>query len=550
MASAPNISRHNLEVAINQSLARKEFDAACLLIDRYVQKYEADLSYEQLCVIANTLCLNDRLQEAFDLCMRAIRMDANAAAAPEVLFWVYQNKNDPQALKVIDRLIESGPTKRRSDYLYWKAIYANNHSLPDLVLACVEQAGGPPDASFEKYQEVVYSTIMALCSLEQIEDAEKLAATVPEHLVYTTKYLPMAFAQIHQTRGDIEKVVKIYDNFLERHPNVVEARWNRALANLSAGYLEQGWKDHEVRWDWKGFPSTEKKLSAPKWDGEDLKGKHILLWAEQGLGDQIMFLSLALPLIRNTGARVSIEVDPKLVALVSAWYPEAAVSGLEKFDCVGLSEYASLDYHLPIGSLPKHYLPDIDHLRQRPVRFLRGDPALKASILHTANFEDPTLPLVGVCWRSSMLTTQRTGAYLSVEAVVKLATELKGMCNLMSLQYAMKESELAALANYPNVFVPEDDFFSNVTSHAKHIGVCDMVVTAGTLTSQIAGIFDRNTLIWGVGGWPFFGERQYPWYRNHAAIALEANHDKASLANQLVRWTRLSLDHNSRLQLD
>lgn len=538
-----DISRQNLEVAINQSLARKDFDAACLLIDRYIEKYESDLSYEQLCVIANTLCLNERLKEAFEICMRAMRMDANASAAPEVLFWIYQNKNDKQALTVIDRLIESGPDERRSDYLYWKAIYANNHSLPELVLSCAKEAGGPPSISFEKYQEVTYSIIMALCMLGKVDEAEELARKVPQELIYETRYLPMAFAQIHQARGNSAEVVNIYDNFLEKHPGVVEARWNRALGNLSAGRLKQGWEDFECRWDWKGYPSAEKKLSAPKWDGEDLKGKHILLWAEQGLGDQIMFLSLALPLIRNTDARVSIEVDPKLVRLVSAWYPEASVSGLEKFDCVGLSDYANLDYHLPIGSLPKHYLPDIDHLRQRPVRFLRGDPALKASILQNANFEDPTLPLVGVCWRSSLLTTQRTGGYLSVEAVVKLATELKGMCNLMSLQYAMKESELSTLARYPNVFVPEDDFFSDVTSHAKHIGICDFVITAGTLTSQLSGIFNRNTLIWAGKGWTLLGERQYPWYPNHASIAVEVNYDKVSLVNQLVRWTRLGLQH-------
>ena len=94
----------------------------------------------------------------------------------------------------------------------------------------------------------------------------------------------------------------------------------------------------------------KEKLSIPKWQWEDLDGKRILLWAEQGMGDQILFLTLALPLIRNSQIKVVIEVDKKLVEIVSLWYPEAEVKALEKFDCEGLVEYETFDYHLPLGS--------------------------------------------------------------------------------------------------------------------------------------------------------------------------------------------------------
>ena len=538
-------SRVQLETAINRSLSQKELDTACLLIDRYLKKYEHDLSYEQLCVIANTLCINDRLEEAFHVCMRAIRMDANESTAPEVLFWIYQNRGDKQALTVIDRLIESGPVDRRSTYLYWKAVYANNHSLPELVLDCVEKAGGPPDSSFEKYQEVTYSVIMALCMLGRVNEAEKISAQVPDEFMFKTKYLPMAFAQISQAKGDIENSVKIYDEFLDKNPDTVEARWNRALANLAAGNLEQGWTDFECRWTWKGYPSTEKKLAIPKWNGESLNGKSILFWAEQGLGDQIMFLTLALPIIQNPQTKVSIEVDQKLIPIVSAWYPEATVSGLNLFHCEDVVEYQSFDYHLPIGSLPKHYLANIASLHNRPVRYLRGDSAFKQSVTQSNQFEDPTLPLVGVCWRSSFLSAQRSQAYLNVEAVAKITTELKGLCNFVTLQYALQDSELSVLADCPNVLVPEEDFFTDVTAHAKYIGICDIVLTAGTLTSQLAGIFDRDTLVWGVGGWTFLGQRQFPWYRNHASLATEINYDKVALVNKLIKWLRISLEHKT-----
>lgn len=535
--------RTNLESLINLSLSRKEFDNACMLIDRYISQHEQELTYHQLCVIANTLVLNDRLKEAFDVVMRALKMDANRPEAPEVLFWVYQNRNDRQAIKVIDRLIESGPPEKRSTYLYWKALYGNNNSLPELVIECVEAAGGPPEQSFEKYHEVTYSLILALCTLGMVDKAEAVIADIPSEIINETRYLPMALAQVSQARGENEEVVKIYDVFLEKHPDVVEATWNRALANLAAGNLEQGWKDHEIRWQWKGFPSTEKKLSVPKWNGERLEGKSLLLWAEQGLGDQIMFLTLALPLIRDSGAEISIEVDQKLVNVVAAWYPEAEVSAMENFECVGLPRYAKFDYHLPIGSLPLHFLPDIDAVRTRPIRFLRGDPLLRDAVMEEAEFIRPELPLVGVCWRSSLVNTQRSSGYLSVEAVAKLARDLEGECNFVSLQYAMSGTEIEVLSEFSNVFVPNHDFYSDVTCHAKHIGICDFVVTAGTLTSQLAGLFNRNTLIWGRGGWTFLGQTRYPWFPNHATLALDRAYSRSSLVFQLSKWLKMAIEH-------
>ena len=538
--ASDKITRESLETAINQSLFRKELDAACLLIDQYLLKFETDLSYHQLCVIANALCLNYRLEEAFKVCMRAMRMDANAPAAPEILFWIYQNKGDKQALKVIDRLIESGPAERRSDYLYWKAIYANNHSLPDTVLSCIEEAGGPPHPSFEKYQEVTYSLIVALCMLDMIDEAEHVASSVPEALMFQTRYLPMAFAQIKQARGLHEDVVAIYDQFLDKNPDVVEARWNRALANLTVGRLTDGWQDFECRWDWKGYPSREKKLSIPKWQGEDLEGKSVLLWAEQGMGDQILFLTLALPLIRDSQIKVAIEVDAKLVNIVSLWYPEAEVKALEKFDCEGLVEYETFDYQLPLGSLMQYFLVGVSSLHERPIRFLRSNQSLRSDLVERAAL-NPELPIIGLCWRSSFVNSARTVGYLNVDAMVRIIKDLSGAANFVSLQYAMTGEEIEALSVFDNVYVPPENFFTDVASHAQHIGICDVVLTAGTLTSQLAGVFNRNTLTWGVGGWTFLGQRQYPWYPNHAALKLSPNVSKSSLVFQITKWLKVIL---------
>ena len=72
----------------------------------------------------------------------------------------------------------------------------------------------------------------------------------------------------------------------------VEARWNKALLQLSYGDLENGWENYEARWDWIG--SRPVSLSFPPQDGRGDTGKSIPVWGEQGIGDEILFLT-ALP---------------------------------------------------------------------------------------------------------------------------------------------------------------------------------------------------------------------------------------------------------------
>ena len=179
-------------------------------------------------------------------------------------------------------------------------------------------------------------------------------------------------------------------------------------------------------------------------------------------------------------------------------------------------------------------------LRERPIRFLRSNQSLKSDLVQRAAF-NPELPIIGLCWRSSFVNSARTVGYLNVDAMVKIIKDLGGAANFFSLQYSMTDEEIEALSVFNNVFVPPEKFFTDVASHAQHIGICDVVLTAGTLTSQLAGVFNRNTLTWGVGGWTFLGQRQYPWYPNHAALAVSPNVSKSSLVLQITKWLRVIL---------
>ena len=82
-------------------------------------------------------------------------------------------------------------------------------------------------------------------------------------------------------------------------PNNTRLRWNLALAQLKNGKIKEGIKNYEARLEWREFPSPIRKFVLPKkWHpGIDPQSK-IMLWWEQGIGDQIRFWS-ALPLFQK-----------------------------------------------------------------------------------------------------------------------------------------------------------------------------------------------------------------------------------------------------------
>jgi hypothetical protein len=99
---------------------------------------------------------------------------------------------------------------------------------------------------------------------------------------------------------------------LELAPDVPEIRWNLALTQLQLGDFKNGWRNFETRW--QGCASLQGVYPMPldrAWRGEALRGKRLLLWAEQGFGDTLQFIRFARN-VASRGAVVDVLVPPEL----------------------------------------------------------------------------------------------------------------------------------------------------------------------------------------------------------------------------------------------
>lgn len=118
---------------------------------------------------------------------------------------------------------------------------------------------------------------------------------------------------LHVWTGSIERGLKWYEQALAINPNEAELRRNLGVIYLLQGRFEEGWR--EYRWRWKVGDLHRPQLMAPVWDGSDVRGKSILLTAEQGLGDTLNFVRFA-RVLRERGAKTIVHCQAALLALL------------------------------------------------------------------------------------------------------------------------------------------------------------------------------------------------------------------------------------------
>jgi tetratricopeptide (TPR) repeat protein len=142
-----------------------------------------------------------------------------------------------------------------------------------------------------------------------------------------------------------EEAMAAYQRVTTMDPGNADAAWNLSLIDMLHGNFEAGWTGREARWN-KADPGVYPTFSQPRWFGEDIAGKTILICADEGLGDTIQFARYV-PMVAARGARVILVVDRPALTLLSG------LPGIA--ECLLLSPdmtLPSFDQHCPMSGLP------------------------------------------------------------------------------------------------------------------------------------------------------------------------------------------------------
>lgn len=304
-------------------------------------------------------------------------------------------------------------------------------------------------------------------------------------------------------------------------PERWETRHARAFCLAALGRIAEAWRDYEVRHEPLFRASTLFGVRAPRWNGEQLDGKSLLVVAEQGLGDEIMFAGVIPDLMaRHPGTRIMIASDKRLVplfersfagAVCGAYANRAHQSKILRLVPWARGERAA-DYYIPMGSLLPLLRPDLESFA--PARaFLKPDPA-RVAFWRRRLAETGEGFFAGVCWRSMLLTTQRRKYYGALEAWKPLF-DVPGAI-FVNLQYGDCREELAHAEKILGVKIHAFDGIdlkNDLGEAAALSAACDLMVSAPTAAAALAAAV--GTEVWFVTAgrvWPQLGTDRYPWY--------------------------------------
>jgi tetratricopeptide (TPR) repeat protein len=368
--------------------------------------------------------------------------------------------------------------------------------------------------SLEPTRALSYSNLgVTLMDLERFEEAKTAfdtsLALEPGNNLDTQANL----ASMEIRRGNYHASIDRYEESLSSHTEGSDAykgvAYSSSYAYLATGQLQIGWKRYD-----EGFTpihnsarTPRRKFKIPQWDGDDIKDKRLLVWGEQGLGDEFWFFSM-LKEAQQCCASLLIECQPRLVTLLQRSFPDATVRASQ----LGPITSADYDVQIPAGSLCRIFRSHMeDFVKFEP--YIKPDPKLVLQFYERLQALRPKR-LVGICWRSGKIDTQRLKHYLSLSDLAPI------LCmeniEIVNLQYGDCEQEIVAAEQALDIKIhrwADIDLKDNQEQLAAIMSQMDMILTPGTAVMQLAGAmgcptmaFLRKTPVF------FLGQSETPWF--------------------------------------
>ena len=315
---------------------------------------------------------------------------------------------------------------------------------------------------------------------EAIEAHNKALAIKPE---YAEAYSNIGVALKDQ--GKLEEAIEAYNKALAIKPDYAGAHYNSSFALLNSGRLKEGLDAYEWRWKTAQFKSPRRHFLQPLWDGKtSLQDQRILVWCEQGVGDTIIWSSRLSLLVSQAGHCI-LECQKKLVPLLSRSFPNVEVKPV---DVSRDTERDDFDFHLPMASLYRHFIPEITR-SPKPDAFLMPDPGRVKFWKDSLSFLGGG-PYVGISWKSSLMGAERSKHFSSLSEWSSLLT-LPNI-NFINLQYADAADGLLQIQNEFGVKVhnfDDLDQYNDLDNVAALSAALDCVVSFGTSVPMItAGV--------------------------------------------------------------
>lgn len=327
-------------------------------------------------------------------------------------------------------------------------------------------------------------------------------------------HLSPGLADAHYNRGAMLESLGRWDDACTAFGSAIEcapqhsaAHFNLALCRLRCGDFTRGWAGYE--WRWRCTPSAFSHAK-PRWSGEPLAGKTILLHCEQGFGDTLQFCRYA-SLVSALGARVVLATFDPLAALLEN------LPGVAQVIRYG-GKLPDFDFHCPLMSLPGIFGT---HLHNIPGRrpYLQANAGRIAA--WSAHLGIAKRPRIGLVWRGNPQHDNDQHRSIPLATIVP---HLPCEYEYFSLQKELRADDAAVLRAQPSI----RHVGASLVSFADTAAVCelmDIVISVDTSVAHLVGGLGRPVwiLLPFPADWRWLLDRHdSPWYPTARLFRQEA----------------------------
>jgi tetratricopeptide (TPR) repeat protein len=373
---------------------------------------------------------------------------------------------------------------------HYLGVIAHQRGELDAALPLLERstAAVPDEAEFHNNYG------LALTAADRLDDAitaYRRAVTLrPAHAAAWSN-LGLAYT----ARNALDDAADALRRAVALQADFAAAHWNLALVLLAQGRYAEGWNEYEWRLRVPEFRAQD-IVAAPRWSGEPVDGRIVILVAEQGLGDTIHFMRYASTLARR-GARVIARVQDKVARLL------ATAPGVAQVSVQGTPAPAS-DFHLPLLSLPG-LLGVRDPQHDAPAfPYITVEHGLRDAAARSIRQVARARPAIGLAWAGSQRNSNDRRRSMQLATLAPLLE--RGDVAWFSLQH----DDAAEVARTPSArSLHRVDARIAFDGMAALIDALDLVVCVDTSVAHVAGALGKPVWImlpfapdwrWGVAG--------------------------------------------------
>lgn len=289
---------------------------------------------------------------------------------------------------------------------------------------------------------------------------------------------------------------------LQCDPSLRAAKHNTGLCQLMLRNFKEGWANY---FDTLGVKHREaRSYGVPDWDGKS-KGK-IVIYGEQGVGDEVMFASI-IPDLLADGFDIVIDCDRRLESLFKNSF-DCPIYGT-RFDTeTPLIDEHELDYQCAIGQLPHFYRNKEEDFPGTP--YLNPDP--NYMLMYRALFDSFQGDKIGIAWNGGLSNTGQNNRSFSVDDLAPLIDPTNTYISLDYKAPDLDKLDEYSIKSYPNVTGKGQD----IGELAAMISQLDCVVTCCTTVVYIAGALGIPcyVLVPKRCGYRYHIEGDFPWFKS------------------------------------